>query len=348
MSRTAALLCLALPACCSFSERGWRGPKSDHFDGKNFHNLSINPAFEERSPLDLFKWILDRDPGPWPDVASEPGPKPPERVGRGQMRATFVNHATVLVQMDGVNILTDPVWSDRVGPVSWAGPTRHRVAGVRFEDLPPIHAVVISHNHYDHLDIPTLKRLWDAHRPWFFVGLGNRDLLLRNGIPKVRELDWWMSAPLFPGLKVTSVPSQHFSMRGMCDRNCTLWTGWVVSGPSGRMFFAGDTGYGPHFKMIGDRLGPIRLALLPIGAFRPRWFMAPVHTDPKDAVKAHADLRAVTSMGMHFGTFQQADDGMDEPVEALHRVLKRRNISQDTFWALQNGEGRDVPPVPVP
>lgn len=346
MRRLALLLCLVLSGCCTFSERGFRGPPSDHFDGRRFHNLSINPGFEERSPLDLVWWLITRDPGPWPYENNPPGPKPPASVGRGQMRATFVNHATVLVQMDGINVLTDPVWSERIGPLSGIGPKRHRAPGIRFEDLPRIHAVVLSHNHYDHFDLPTLKRLWEAHQPWFYVGLGNRELLLRNGIPKVRELDWWQSVPLLPHpIRIHSVPVQHFSMRGLCDRNCTLWTGWVIEGPAGKAFFGGDTGYGPHFSQVGEKLGPIRLAILPIGAYRPEWFMEPVHIGPKQALIAQKDLRATTALGMHFGTFQQADDGMDEPVEDLNRLLKRRKIPPERFWALSHGEGRDVPPV---
>jgi L-ascorbate metabolism protein UlaG (beta-lactamase superfamily) len=332
---------LSSSACCTFSCPPYRGPRSNHFDGERFVNA--NPAYEERTPLDLARWLIQRDPGPWPERFEPPGPKPPAEVEAGRLRATLINHSTVLVQMDRTNILTDPVWSDRVGPLSGVGPKRKRSPGVRFEDLPKIHVVLISHNHYDHLDLPTLKRLWDEHQPIFVVPLGVRELLIRAGIPKVRELDWWRALPGSPWVKVTAVPAQHFSNRGLCDRDRTLWAGYVVSGRAGHVYFAGDTGYGPFFKEIAERFSPIRLALLPIGAFRPRWFMRPVHIDPKEAVLAQQDLGATTGMGIHFGTFQQADDGMDEPKRRLERVMKRKKIDPERFWTLENGEGRDVP-----
>jgi L-ascorbate metabolism protein UlaG (beta-lactamase superfamily) len=264
-------------------------------------------------------------------------------VAEGTLRVTFVNHATVLLQMDGVNILTDPVWSERVSPVSFAGPRRHRPPGLRFEDLPPIDAVLVSHNHYDHMDLATLRQLAGAHRPPVFTGLGNTKFLTRQDVPGARDLDWWESAPLGAGVTVTAVPARHFSTRGFIDRDRTLWCGYVVEGPSGSVYFAGDTGWGSHFEKIGRRFPNLRLALLPIGAYRPRWFMAPAHIDPEDAVRAHETLGAATSIAIHFGTFAQADDGETEPIEELRAALARRLGSKPRFLLLDNGESVDVP-----
>ncbi len=257
------------------------------------------------------------------------------------MRVTFVNHATVLIQQDGVNVLTDPIWSERASPFPFAGPRRVRPPGIRLEDLPPIDAVVISHNHYDHMDVATLKRLRERFtRMRIFAGLGNRAFLESKGLDRVEELDWWQSATV-GGVEIIGVPTRHFSNRGLCDRNTTLWLGYVVRGPAGMAYFAGDTGFGGHFAAVRERLGPVRLALLPIGAYKPEWFMAPVHVSPAEAVEAHLALGAKTSVGMHFGTFILADDGETEPVEALERAKKERGV--DAFWVLGFGEGRNVP-----
>ncbi len=330
--------------CCVFSGPRHTGPVTDHFDGEKFVNQG---AVEEHGFGAVLKWATSRKPGPWREWTDAPyGPPPPRRVGLGELRVTFINHATTLVQMDGVNVLTDPIWSDRCSPVSFAGPKRHRPPGLRFEDLPPIDAVVLSHNHYDHTDLPTLRRLEDAWHPRFFTGLGNRALLEKAGLGRVTELDWWQEEPLAPGVSVSSVPAQHFSNRGMCDRGGTLWTGYVVKGPAGPVYFAGDTGYGPHFRQIRERFGPVRLALLPIGAYKPEWFMSPVHTSPAEAVRAHQDLEAGTSMAMHFGTFSLGDDGQDEAPAELAIALEKAGPAAGRFWVLGFGEGRDVPPRP--
>jgi L-ascorbate metabolism protein UlaG (beta-lactamase superfamily)/drug/metabolite transporter (DMT)-like permease len=328
-----------LVSCTMYSAPPYRGPVTDHFDGRRFKNA----ASKVHGARDFLKWTFNRERGPWREwVDDPPGPPPPRRVARGEMRVTFVNHATTLVQMDGVNILTDPIWSERASPVSFAGPRRHRPPGIRFEDLPPIDAVIVSHNHYDHMDLGTLARLAEQHHPKIFVALGNDLLLDQARIPGAVAMDWWQALPMSPDVEVTCVPAQHFSRRGLFDADATLWAGFLVRGPSGSMYFAGDTGYGPHFAEIAQRVGPIRLALLPIGAYRPRWFMAPVHMDPGEAVRAHADLGAGTSLGIHFGTFALADDGELEPLEELGRVLEDVP-AKPRFWVLGFGEGRDVP-----
>ncbi len=325
-----------------FSGPVYQGPVTDHFNGVRFFNPS--GALANKSFRDMIRWQFNRKIGPWRDwVESKPGPKPPGSVEVGAMRVTFVNHATVLIQMDGANILTDPIWSQRASPLTWLGPRRVRAPGVRFDDLPKIHAVLLSHNHYDHTDIPTLKRLQDNHDPVFFCHLGNKVLLEGAGITRIVEMDWWKSSEVAGSVKLHSVPAQHFSARGTFDRNATLWGGFVLSGPSGNLFFAGDTGMGPHFDEIKKRFTPIRMSLLPIGAFRPEWFMKEAHISPADAVKAHQRLQSHTSMAIHFGTFHLGDDGETEPVENLRAAQQTAGISDSTFWVLQFGEGRNVP-----
>ena len=326
---------------CSLSAPRWRGPLTDHFDGRRFR--SIEPL--DHGFSDFWRWITHRESGFWPDfVDAPPGPKPPERVGGGRLLATFVNHATVLLQMDGINLLTDPVWSERVSPFSFVGPRRHRPAGIRLEDLPPLDAILVSHNHYDHMDVATLRRL-EARRPVpIFVALNNARYLAACGVGGARDLDWWQSAPLAAGVEVTVVPARHFSSRGPFDRDRALWGGFVVKGPSGSVYFAGDTGWGSHFARIRERLGPPRLALLPIGAYRPRWFMAAAHIDPEEAVRAHETLGAGTSLAVHFGTFAQADDGIDEPEQALREALARRS-NPPRFLRLDNGQSAEIPPL---
>jgi len=322
----------------------YTGPISDHFDGERFHNLKRTHRARSK---DARKWMANRKVGPWREYQNHPpGPSPPPRVGMGQLRVTFVNHSTVLIQMDGLNILTDPIWAARASPVSWVGPPRVRPPGLRIEDLPPIDWVIISHNHYDHLNTPTLKHLNRKFRPRFLTGLGNARLLNRHGIQNVTEIDWWDTVSFSDEVKATGVPAQHFSARGLFDHNRTLWLGFVIEGPAGKVYFAGDTGVGPHIQQIRDRFGPLRLALLPIGAYKPRWFMRRVHLTPRDAVEASMTLEAQTSMGIHFGTFKGlADDSQDDPVNDLNKALKELDVSPERFWVLDFGEGRDVPPV---
>ncbi|MDQ3263213.1 MAG: MBL fold metallo-hydrolase [Myxococcota bacterium] len=340
----ALLLTGALLGGCVFSAPRYRGPVSDHFDGEAFHNP---PGVPDHGFSEVLRWQRERQPGEWRDFAeAPPGPAPVPWVGDGRMRVTFVNHATVLVQMDGLNILTDPIWSDRCSPVPFAGPHRVRPPGIRFEDLPAIDVILISHNHYDHLDLPTLRRLVHAFpQVKIFAGLGVGLLLTREGLHGSVELDWWQERPLAEGVKVIAVPVQHFSGRGLTDRNATLWTGFSVKGPSGSLYLAGDTGYGPHFQAVRERLGSPRLALLPIGAYLPQWFMSPVHINPEEALRAHTDLGAGTSVAIHFGTFPLADDGQDQPVRELERALAGNAELRSRFWVLGFGEGREVPPL---
>lgn len=316
----------------------YRGPVTDHFDGRRFRNHRATPHNDFR---DAVKWATTRQRGAWkPRRDESPGPAPEKRVEGERLRVTFINHTTVLLQTHGLNILTDPIWSERCGPVSWFGPRRVRPPGIRFEDLPPIDLVLLSHNHYDHCDLPTLKRLARTHKPSLIAPLGNRAFLERRGIPVLHELDWWDAAGL-SGVTITAIPVRHFSGRGLFDRDRSLWCGYVLETASGSICFAADTGYGDHFVEIRERLGAPRLALLPIGAFRPEWFMARVHMSPEQAIQAHQDLGAQTSVGTHFGTFQLADDG---EAEAPERIATSLTASPEIrFWVPGFGEGRDVP-----
>ncbi|WP_317128394.1 MBL fold metallo-hydrolase [Hymenobacter radiodurans] len=221
--------------------------------------------------------------------------------------------------------------------MDWSqAPAPTRVALRRFA---PIDAIVISHNHYDHLDVSTLRRLAARDQPRIFVGLGIKAFLDEEKIGNVTELDWWQALPLSSSVKLTAVPAQHFSGRGLRDRDATLWAGWVLGTSRGNLYYAGDTGYGAFFKEIGQRLGPIELAILPIGAYRPEWFMAPIHISPAQAVQAHQDLRARLSIATHFGTFQLADDGLTEPVTDLRKALRAQNLADSVFLVLPEGAG---------
>jgi L-ascorbate metabolism protein UlaG (beta-lactamase superfamily) len=305
---------------------------SDHFDGRKYHNLAgdHSPAF-----ADVVRMI--RTPRtPWPrDVPVEPR-QPPSRQAN-EIQATFVGHSTWLLQTPAGNVLTDPVWSSRASPVSFAGPRRVRGPGIRFEELPAIDVVLLSHNHYDHCDLATLRRLQHRDAPQFIAPLGNGRLLAKAGATRVQLLDWWEDM-MIGELRITATPAEHFSGRTLWDRNRALWCGYHLALPSHRILFAADTAYGPHFGSMRQRLGPVDLALIPIGAYEPRWFMRYVHMDPEEAVRAHVDLEARQSLAMHWGTFQLTPEGIDAPVQALAKSLADRGITAGAFRAIECGE----------
>jgi L-ascorbate metabolism protein UlaG (beta-lactamase superfamily) len=310
----------------------------EHFrDGRFF-----NPGVPDHGFLQALAWMRNRRPGPWRKwIPSTPGPKPPTQVEGSALRLTFINHATVLLQTEGLNLLTDPVWSYRVSPVRFTGPERHRDPGLRLEDLPPIDAMLISHNHYDHLDLATLRRLAAAHHPAIFCPLGVAKMLRSVGFREIYELDWSQSQS-WKHLQMHCVRAQHFAARWPWDRNRTLWGGWVVETPHGNLYFAGDSGFGDFFSAIGERFAPIRLALLPIGAYEPEWFMGPVHMTPEQAIEVRTMVQAAVAVGIHYGTFALADDGETAPVDRLQSALRGRD-DHDRFWILPEGEGRMVP-----
>jgi L-ascorbate metabolism protein UlaG (beta-lactamase superfamily) len=319
---------------------GHRGPRSDHFDGETFFNPDASAG---RSLGDFLRWQRTSRATPWPRwVENQAVPNPPAALERGEIALTFVNHITYLLQFRGLNLLTDPVWSERVSPVQWYGPRRVRAPGLALEALPRIDVVLVSHNHYDHLDLDTLRRLERSHQPLFITGLGNRAFLEEHGLGRVRELDWWDETALGEA-RFIYTPAQHWSGRGLQGRNRTLWGGFAIEADGRRLFFAGDTGYWRHFRDLHDRLGIVDVAMLPIGAYEPRWFMSEQHMNPEEAVRAHLDLEARLSIGTHYGCFQLTDEGIDDPVRELAAARRRHGVAAERFRALETGETLRVP-----
>lgn len=313
-------------------------PKSDHYDGTSFFNPD-NP--KGNGLWDGLKLLFSFDFESWPDsVKNAQALNLHSNLGKDEVAITFVNHATVLIQTEHFNLLTDPVWAERVSPFSWIGPKRHRQPGIAFSDLPEIDIVVISHNHYDHLDVETLKQLNTTFHPMFIVPLGNKKLLEENGIQQVVELDWWQSVETPQKLKLSLAPAEHFSNRWLFDKNQSLWGSYVISFNGHTVYFGGDTAYSPHFIAIQEHFGSPDIAFLPIGAYEPRWFMKQVHMDPEEAVQAHVDLGAKQSIGIHFGTFQLTNESIDRPVKDLHSVLDQKKIVRNEFLTLEEGSTR--------
>jgi L-ascorbate metabolism protein UlaG (beta-lactamase superfamily) len=271
-----------------------------------------------------------------PRVANDGGAL---RRDAGEPTITWVGHSTLLIQLDGVNLLTDPHWSERASPVTFGGPKRVMPPGLAFEDLPPIHLVLISHDHYDHLDVATVRRLAETHRPRFLVPLGLRTWFADLGIQDVEELDWWDRREI-RGLTLTCVPAQHFSGRSLSGHNRTLWAGWTVAGRSRRLFFAGDTGYYDVFKEIGARLGPFDVAAISIGAYVPAAIMRYTHTTPEEALQLFTDVRGQRFVAIHWGTFDLAEEPLDEPPKRLSAEARRLGLGDDRVWVMKHGETR--------
>ena len=314
-----------------------------HHTRKGFRNL-YDPS--ERSLGDLLRWQLGLGPSEPPFISPDQFPpyKPSvvrpdlpriENPDPDQIQITWIGHSTFLIQMDGVNILTDPIFNNRSSPFSFGGIRRLVPPGLKPENLPAIHAVTISHNHYDHLDKVTVEGL--GNKPTYFVPLGLAKWLKKRKIENVVELDWWQASSS-AGLRFSSVPVQHFSGRTPFDRNETLWSGWIIEGKMGKIFFAGDTGYSPVFREIGERFGPIRVSLIPIGAYRPRWFMKPVHVDPPEAVRIHRDTNSRQSIASHWGTFKLSDEPIGEPPRYLEKALKDAGVDEKKFIIMRFGE----------
>jgi L-ascorbate metabolism protein UlaG (beta-lactamase superfamily) len=343
---TALITCSILLACLyggSFMFAGpvYTGPVSDHFDGREFFNRNRDARHDFKTFL---SWVTKRNRGSWQGHLTDngPGPRPPGRVGTGKLLVTPVGHSTFLLQLDGLNILTDPVWSERASPVSFTGPRRVHAPGIALDDLPPLDLILLSHNHYDHLDLGTLKKLARNHAPLVLTTLGNGPLVEKAGFARVEELDWWGARQLPGGMRITCVPAQHFSGRGMRDSYRTLWGGFVLESAGGPVYFAGDTGYAGHFQEIEKRFGPARLALLPIGAYKPEWFMWPGHMGPEGAMKAHVELRARTSIAMHFGVFPLGDDGQHEAADRLTAEIAQADMNGSRFVLPQWGRAIQV------
>jgi L-ascorbate metabolism protein UlaG (beta-lactamase superfamily) len=308
---------------------------SDHFNGERFFNPH---ASTDRTVGDLLKWQRTRESVPWPThVALASYPAPPLTVPVGRVATTFIGHATFLLRTARAVLLTDPVFTEYAGPFGRLGPRRVRPPAIPLEHLPEANVILISHNHYDHLQPTSLRALNRRGKPVFVAPLGLGSYLRGLGLPRVIELDWWQSASAGDA-HVTAVPAQHFSARTPFDRNRTLWCGFIVRSDETLMYFTGDSGYSPDFRAIGERYPGIDVALLPIGAYEPRWFMRPLHMNPAEAVRAHQDLGARVSIAMHFGTFRLTDEGIDDPVRALQEARTEAGVGVAEFRVLDFGE----------
>jgi L-ascorbate metabolism protein UlaG (beta-lactamase superfamily) len=321
--------------------RNYEGPVSDHFDGTRFFDPDGSPP---KSLGEVLRWQFgpDRQRQPWPEWAPSPyADTPPPRVAGDKVRLTFVGHASWLIQTSGLNILIDPVWSDRASPVTFAGPKRHNAPGIAFDALPPVDIALVSHGHYDHLDVATLSRLNAKFSPRVITPLGN-DAIMRSADNAIRAeaFDWHDRIELGGGVAVTLVPTRHWSARGLFDRNKTLWASFVLETPAGKFYIVCDSGYGDgeHFRRVAKTHGPLRLAILPIGAYEPRWFMKDQHMNPADAVKALADCGATQALAHHHGTFHLTDEAIDAPVAALSEALEAAEIPGERFVALKPGQ----------
>jgi L-ascorbate metabolism protein UlaG (beta-lactamase superfamily) len=323
--------------------RYYAGPVSDHFDGERFFDPRGAPP---KSRRDLLRWMVDRHwratKARWPAWVPSPyADRPPARVEGAAWRISYIGHASLLIQTAGLNLLCDPVWSTRASPFRFVGPKRVNDPGIAFADLPPIDVVLVSHGHYDHLDVGTLSRIAAVHRARIITPLGN-DAIMRNHDPaiKAEAHDWDMRVVLGAGVAVTLVAARHWSARNLSDRNMALWASFVIETPGGIIYFVADSGYGDgsHFRRARERYGPVRLAILPIGAYEPRWFMRDQHMNPAESVQALADCGAEIGLGHHYGTFQLTDEPFDAPLLALAEALKAAEISPERFRALRPGQ----------
>ena len=334
----------------------YRGPASDHFDGERFFNPdgdedTVRPPTGGSRAGFFWRYLTRRDGRPpWPESVAVTPSKPPARVEGERMLVTWVGHATVLVQTQGLNILTDPVWTERTGPFG-RGPKRVTVPGVRFEDLPKIDLVLVSHNHYDHLDLPTLKRLWERDKPLVVTSLGNNSIIGQTGA-QATAIDWGGRVAVKPGVETVVVRAHHWGSRWFTDRNRALWSGFVVRLPSGgNLFFSGDTGFGDgEWPREAAAYGPIRLAILPIGAFRfvPGQMRIGSHMGPVEAVKVFDRTGAGMGLPVHWGTFRLSYEGYDTPPKMLAALMRCTGADPATFAARGIGEAFDVPPVSGP
>jgi len=305
---------------------------SDHFDGERFFNPTGQYG---RSFADVPKMVSEPR-APWPQSIPVRQRRPEPRPSAAWATITFVGHATFYIQTPHGNVITDPMFSDRASPFSRLGPRRVRQPGVALSELPGVDLVLLSHNHYDHCDLASLRAIRRRYDPHVVTALENGRLLRKAGFRRYEELDWWQRSFASP-LPVSATPAQHFSARTPWDRNRALWCGFVLTVGARRIFFAGDSGYAPHFAEVPRRCGSIDAALLPIGAYEPRWFMQPVHMNPDEAVQAHTDLESTTSIGMHFGTFRLAAEGIDDPLTELEASKSRRGIEPERFGTIEFG-----------
>jgi L-ascorbate metabolism protein UlaG (beta-lactamase superfamily) len=368
-------LCLAPTIVPPFLDRiYYEGPRSDHFDGQRF----FNPGGRERahgSPTGFMNRVLQGGRSEWPERVPVTQRYPPaeatlcrpmkgavienwrrcvDKVDPNLMAVTWIGHATVLVQARGLNILADPIWSERASPFSFVGPKRVRAPGIRLEDLPKIDLILISHNHYDHMDLPTLKTLWERDRPMIVTSLGNETILRNAGIGThngegpppangLHAIDWGQALS-GPDWGVTVLRNHHWGSRWGTDRNRALWSAFKVRTPAGNIFFAGDTGWGDgSWVREAAAQGPYRLAIIPIGAYEPRDFMKTNHITPEEAVRIFEALNPAKALGVHWGTFQLTFEPIDEPRQRLESLKSQRGIAPERFIVTEVGQSFRVP-----
>lgn len=313
---------------------------SDHFDGETF----FNPVDQKAKTFsDLLKWQWNRNAVKWNEQKNEKTPNPVTELKVGEFALTFINHSTFLIQIQTskklVNIITDPIFSQRTSPFSFIGPKRVRPPGLELGKLPVIDIVLVSHNHYDHMDYNSLETINDKFSPLFVVPLKNAQYLNFSKTPRIVEKDWneHVDVPEL-GIKIHVLRAHHWSRRSFNDTNEALWCAFLIETENANIYFAGDTGYKDHFKQTKKMFPTISLALLPIGAYEPRWFMEDAHMNPEDAIKAHQDLAPKQSIGIHFGTFPLTDEGIDQPTIDLEKAKKAANVNN--FDVLKEGETR--------
>lgn len=325
-------------------KRYYQGPVSDHFDGTCFFN-PWNPQLPK--PIDLLRWKLSAKRKPWPKkLKNVQSDIPPDHVLGDSLRISFVGHATMLIQTQGLNILTDPIWSKRASPFRWLGPKRMTSPGIAFEYLPKIDIILVSHNHYDHMDLHTIQKIWTRDRPEIVAPLGNDTVIhLKKPHIPVHTLDWHQSISFGDDVRIYLEPAQHWSARGWRDRNKALWGAFVIQTSGGNIYFSGDTGYGDGrlFRQVRQKFGEFRLSLLPIGCYEPQWFMEYVHMNPEDAVRAYQDLGEPYTAAIHFQTFRLGDEGIHDPTVVLGESLKAHKADASKFRPLHVGEAWFVP-----
>lgn len=316
----------------------WRDLATDHFDVAT--QRFQNPWASADKPFsDLLRWKLNATRGAWPrTVANRPYLAPPGDVAEGRAAVTFVGHSSVLVRVNAFTLLTDPVFATHAGPLGALGPARVRPPGIAPQDLPAISAVFVSHNHYDHLDVAALRWLTAQRAPAFVAPLGLKAWLERRGIGPVTELDWWGATDIY-GAEIVLTPAQHWSNRVGRDLNRTLWGGCYLRVPYAPcVYFAGDTGYAPIFATIRARIGAPDVAFLPIGGYEPRWFMKEAHMNPEEAVRAHQEVGARHSIGIHHSFFRLSDEAFEAPAHALADARAAAGVPPDEFRVLDVGE----------
>ena len=327
---------LLILSCAAYAHKSEYLP-SDHFDGKQFFNEDRTAQFDLGFAV-VLKGLFTGSRKSWPDKVNDNlKPDFSKPLAFGEAVITHINHATEFIQVQSLNVLTDPIFSNHCSPYSWIGHSRHRDPGAELSALPKIDVVLISHNHYDHMDIESLKEIERRDHPIFIVPIGNKIYLTEIGAAKIVELDWWQVYDVDKS-KISLVPMQHFSSRTFTDRYESLWGGFVLDASGVKVLFAGDTGYNSQFNRIREHFGSIDVSILPIGAYEPRSFMKPLHMNPEEAVLAHIDLKSSLSIGDHFGTFQLSYEGIEEPVIALQKSLASSGISHDLFLAPKNGQ----------